>query len=465
MRSFFNFAPANLKIQGLSTFFRKYFVFILIIALLVPAYFIFAEVHPQTAERFPFMVFLLAVDIYLWYSLKGMIRQLTVTLKVTAGFFYWIPLVAFLFLTSISSIQNVNLSHPPLISYILGITVVIYFVKLITVAFFVLADLYRITLFTIKHARAKKTGKPIHHGATMSRGKFIRTLGMATGGLFFSGMVIGMVKWAHDFRVRKVNLNLPRLPWPFEGIRIVQISDLHLGSWASVDPIEDAVEIINDLDADVVVFTGDLVNYSTKEAYRFKEALQSVQAKHGVYAILGNHDYGDYVNWPSAEEKQENMNSMYRFFDEIGWKLLRNENRIVEIEGEKISLIGVENWSANPRFPKLGNLPEALKGAENVPVKILLSHDPTHWEKEVSRKFPQIDLTLSGHTHGFQFGVELKHFKWSIAQYVYKYWAGLYQNEHPEKPQYLYVNRGLGMIGYPGRVGILPEITLFTLNS
>jgi predicted MPP superfamily phosphohydrolase len=445
---------------------RKYFLLILIILLLIPAYFLFAEAHPKTAERFPFMVFLLAIDIYLWYSLKKKINTAAVPVRIIIGFLYWLPLVAFIFLTSISSINNVNLVHPPLVAYILGFAVVVYFSKLITVIFFLLADLYRITLFVIRHARAKKTGKPISHGGTaISRGKFLRTIGLATGGLFFSGMVIGMVKWAHDFRIRRVDLSFKKLPWPYAGLRVVQISDLHLGSWASVDPIEEAATIINDLDPDLVLFTGDLVNYSTSEAFRFKAALRSIRAKYGVYAILGNHDYGDYVNWSSDEDKTANMNALYQFFEEIGWKLLRNENAVIDIEGEKLALIGVENWSANPRFPKLGNLPKAMEGLDNIPVRILMSHDPTHWEKEVSLKYPEIDLTLSGHTHGFQFGVELKHFRWSFAQYVYKYWAGLYQSEKQNTTQYLYVNRGLGMIGYPGRVGILPEITLFTLGS
>lgn len=444
---------------------RKYLLLVLIILLLLPAYFLFAEAQPKTAERFPFMVFLLAVDIYLWYSLRDKIKALKIPLRILAGFLYWLPLAAFIFLTSVSSIRNVNLTHPPLVGYILGISVVIYFTKLITVIFFLLADFYRVILFVIRHARAKKTGKPIHHGAHMSRGRFLRTMGLATGGLFFSGMVIGMVKWAHDFRVRRVSLRFPGLPRSFEGFKIVQISDLHLGSWASTDPIEEAVEIINDLDADLVVFTGDLVNYSTKEAYRFKDVLEKVKSRQGIFAILGNHDYGDYVNWPSPEDKKENLLSLYRFFDEIGWKLMRNQNHLIEEDGEQIALLGVENWSASNRFPRLGNLNAALAGTENIPVKILLSHDPSHWEKEISLNFPEIDLTLSGHTHGFQFGVELKRFRWSLAQYMYKYWAGLYQIENQTKTQYLYVNRGLGMIGYPGRVGILPEITLLELNS
>ncbi len=445
---------------------RRYFLLILGIVLLIPAYYLFAETHPKTAERFPVMVFLLAIDVYLWFSMRKKIGALNVAVKVIVSILYWLPLAAFLLLISVSSIYNVNLAHPPLASYIMGIALVIYFSKLITVIFFLLADLYRVILFIIRHARAKKTGKPIRQGNTaISRGRFLRTIGLATGGLFFSGMVIGMVKWAHDFRVKGINLKLASLPWPFEGLRIVQISDLHLGSWASVGPIEEAAGIINELDPDIVLFTGDIVNYSTREAYRFRDVLESIRARHGVYAILGNHDYGDYVNWPSEEEKERNMTSLYSFFEEIGWKLLRNENDVIEIDGEKLALIGVENWSANKRFHRLGDLPKAMEGVQDIPVKILMSHDPTHWEKEVSVNFPDIDVTLSGHTHGFQFGVELKHFRWSFAQYVYKYWAGLYQKENSVKPQYLYVNRGLGMIGYPGRVGILPEITLITLNS
>lgn len=446
---------------------RKYIVpIVIILLLLIPGYFLFAESHPKTAERFPLLVILLVVDIYLWFSLRTKIYSLSPVLKFVTVLTYWMPLAAFVIITSASSYKNLHLVNSPLVSYILGITLVIYFSKMLTVIFFLLADAYRIIVFMFRHIRVKRTGKPVHQGENIiSRGKFLRSIGLATGGLFFSGMLIGMIKWGHDFRVKYVNLKFPRLPWSFEGIRIVQISDLHLGSWASTDPIEQVADIINDLDPDLVLFTGDLVNYSTAEAFRFKSALQRIQARKGIYAILGNHDYGDYVNWPSEEDRQRNMQEMYDFFEDLGWKLLRNETVVLESEGEKLALVGVENWSANPRFPKLGDLEKAMKGSEGAPVKILLSHDPTHFEHQVSKNFPDIDLTLSGHTHGFQFGVELKRFKWSIAQYVYKYWAGLYEVNPGNKSQYLYVNRGLGMIGYPGRVGILPEITLLTLES
>ncbi len=439
---------------------------IVILLLLIPGYFIFEATHPRTAGRFPFMVFLLAVDIYLWVSLRSKFKALKSPARFTVTLLYWMPLAAFIFFTIISAVRNVHLSHPALVSYILGVTIIAYFAKLLSVLFFLLADVFRITAFVYRHARAKKTGRPVSQDpATMTRGRFLRTLGLASGGVLFSGMLIGMVKWAHDFRVRHVGLHFPALPFSFEGFRIVQISDLHLGSWASTGPIEEAASIIRDLDPDVVMFTGDLVNYSTDEAFRFRQALAGIQARYGVYAILGNHDYGDYVNWPTAREKEENMESLYRFYEEIGWTLLRNESRDIVIDEERIAVMGVENWSANTRFPQLGDMQAASVNSAQAPVKILLSHDPSHWEKVVRDGHPEIDLTLSGHTHGFQFGVELKNFKWSFAQYLYKYWAGLYETPAGEKPRFLYVNRGLGMIGYPGRVGILPEITLITLES
>jgi predicted MPP superfamily phosphohydrolase len=214
-----------------------------------------------------------------------------------------------------------------------------------------------------------------------------------------------------------------------------------------------------------VLFTGDLVNSTTNEAIKFRESLRAIKAKERIYAVLGNHDYGDYVNWPDARSKQQNMEMLYDFYEGLGWKLLNNENDLLKRGEDEIAIVGVENWSKNKRFPAHGDVDKALDGTENTPVKILLSHDPTHWEHVVSKQRPDVDLTLSGHTHGFQFGVEFKGFKWSLAQYMYKYWAGLYNIPQNGKNQYLYVNRGLGMIGYPGRVGILPEITFIELDN
>ncbi len=308
----------------------------------------------------------------------------------------------------------------------------------------------------------RKSGKSRQNNnkVGMTRSRFLQNVAFVTGGLMLSTMFAGMLKWVHDFRISRVSLRLQGLPLAFDGFKIIQISDLHLGSWSSISQLEEAVELINAESPDLIVFTGDLVNYSTDEAFRFKETLSQLQAGKGVYAILGNHDYGDYMNWPSPDAKKKNMQDLHDFYYQLGWKLLKNSHDTITIDGESIGLIGVENWSSNKRFPRLGNVEKASKGLGPVPVKILLSHDPSHFET-IEEKHTDIQLTLSGHTHGFQFGIEIPGIKWSPAQYMYKKWAGLYESN--QNNQYLYVNRGLGSIGYPGRIGILPEITVINL--
>jgi len=445
---------------------KKTVIYILIgLIIIILAHFIIGEVYPKGASRYPFMLALLGVDIYLWISVRKRVAKLKKGIRLPLTILYWIPLAAFLFFTIISFAYEYSVWPPPLITYVIGVVMVIYSSKLMAVIFFLLYDLIRVVHFSIRFNRAKLQGKPFDHGKkVITRGKFLQNIGLAGGGILLGGFLVGMIKWANDFRIRQFILPSENLPGAFHGLRIVQISDIHLGSWASVEPMKEAVSMINTLQADVVLFTGDLVNFSTDEAYRFKEILSQMEARFGVFAILGNHDYGDYLSWPDETAKQENMERMYRFYDEIGWKLLRNEHFVLDRGGEKLAIVGVENWSSHKRFPKHGDLRKALKGTEEVPYKILMSHDPTHFEKQVAGRHPDIDLTLSGHTHGFQFGVEFKNFRWSLAQYVYKYWAGLYTVAAGSKEQHLYVNRGLGMVGYPGRVGILPEITLITLE-
>ncbi len=445
---------------------RKTILFISLIATLVVFYFILAEVFPKSASRFPFFAFLLILDIYLWFSLRKKVYSFMPALKIPVIFLYWLPLAVFIGLLILSMVIPFTSWNPAAITYLTGFVLAVYSAKLLTVIFFILADTVKILHFSLKFAKSKKKGTPFKQEMeTMNRGKFLRTVGLATGGIFLSGLIIGAVKWAYDFKVRRVPIRFPHLPSAFDALRIVQISDLHLGSWISKEPLKEAVDIINDLEPDLVLFTGDLVNFTTEEAVKFKDILSEIKARQGVYAVLGNHDYGDYVNWNSEEEKQQNMEELYSYFRDLGWILLLNENRILGTGSEQIAIIGVENWSSFSRFRKHGDLKKAMAGTEFVPFKILLSHDPTHFDKEVIQKFHDIDLTLSGHTHGFQFGVEFKNFQWSLAKYMYKYWAGLYTADYPLKKQYLYVNRGLGMIGYPGRVGILPEITLITLES
>ncbi len=296
--------------------------------------------------------------------------------------------------------------------------------------------------------------------AGISRSGFLVRMGVIVAAIPFTALILGMIKGKYDYQVRNIKLSLDKLPESFKGFKIVQVSDLHTGSFMDGAAIEKAVKIINELNADVIFFTGDLVNDRHTEVLPHKNALSKLNAKHGVYSILGNHDYGDYYQWKDHTEKAENLSRLINLHKEMGWDILLDEHRYIEKNGERITVIGVQNWSARMNFTRYGNLDKALKGIEFSPVNILLSHDPSHWKAEVLGKVNEIDLTLSGHTHGFQFGVDIPGFKWSPVQYIYKEWADLYT----VNKQHLYVNRGLGFLGYPGRVGILPEITVFELS-
>ncbi|MDQ3291120.1 MAG: metallophosphoesterase, partial [Bacteroidota bacterium] len=264
-----------------------------------------------------------------------------------------------------------------------------------------------------------------------------------------------------QYQVKRVTLRFPNLPNAFSGYKILQISDLHTGSFNSTHPLEKAVALINKQNADLVFFTGDLVNNIATEVVPHIPALQKIKAKDGKFSVFGNHDYGDYVSWESREAKRQNLQTLAQHHAEIGWRLLLNENVAIHKDGQHIAVLGVENWSTRMNFPRYGNMAKAYAGTEQSPFKVLLSHDPSHWDGEVNQHYPDIDLMLSGHTHGMQFGVNLPGLKWSPVQYVYKQWAGLYK----KGMQHLYVNTGLGFLGYPGRVGFLPEITVFELQK
>lgn len=445
---------------------KRVLFILLILVILVASFLLMADQMPKSASRFPVLFIVLVLESYLWFSLLKMIKKAKNVTKYALGTIYWLPLTALAAAGFVTLFVPVRTWDPALVTYLFGIFGVFFAGKLMAIVFFLLADLFKIIHFTAKFITSKKRKKPFKQEAeTISRGRFLKNIGLAGGGLLFSGMIIGVVKWAYDFKVRRVSLRLPRLPRSFNGLRIVQISDLHLGSWASSAPLDEAVDLINGEDPDIVVFTGDLVNSTSDEALKFKGSLARIKARQGIFTILGNHDYGDYVTWPSKEEKKQNMQVLYDLYSDLGWNLLNNESYILSRGSEKLAILGVENWSSHKRFPSRGKIDKARKGTEAASAKILLSHDPTHWENVISKDHPDIDLTLSGHTHGFQFGVEWRGFKWSLAQYMYKYWAGLYSNGPVNADQYLYVNRGLGMIGYPGRVGILPEITVIDLEN
>lgn len=286
-------------------------------------------------------------------------------------------------------------------------------------------------------------------------------IALCISGFLMLAFVYGAVFNVYNYKIRKVNLKLLRLPAAFNGLRVVQISDIHSGSLSDKKAVEKAVHKINALEPDLVFFTGDLVNNIAAEAVAFVDIFSQIKAKYGVFSILGNHDYGDYMYWKDEEDKIKNLETLKSLHEKMGWRLLMNEHVHIEKNGEKIIVAGVENWSASGRFHRYGKLKQALDGIQEAFTVLLLSHDPSHWEGEILQHPAHIDVTFSGHTHGMQFGFEFMKFRWSPVKYFYRQWAGLYA----KADQYLYVNRGFGVIGYPGRVGILPEITLFTLES
>ena len=279
-------------------------------------------------------------------------------------------------------------------------------------------------------------------------------------GLLVVMLIYGIIRNRHRYQLHKVDIRIKNLPSALDGLKIIHISDIHSGSFTAKEPIMKGIQLINAQKPDLVFFTGDLVNSTAIEIEPYVDVFNKISSKYGVFSIFGNHDYGDYVRWPSQAAKAANLERLKNTQKQLGWQLLLNENRLLTIKGEQIAIIGVENYSASPRFSKYGNLAKAIKGTASIPLKLLLSHDPSHWDHEVNRYFKEIDITFSGHTHGAQFGLEIPgFFRWSPIKYVYRQWAGLYQKGE----QYIYVNRGFGYLGYPGRVGILPEIALIKI--
>jgi predicted MPP superfamily phosphohydrolase len=296
---------------------------------------------------------------------------------------------------------------------------------------------------------------------TIGRSDFLKQVALTLAGVSILGFTWG-VRNRYKYQVRKLKLTFANLPDKFRGLRIAQISDIHTGSFDNHHAVEQGIKQVLAQQPDIIFFTGDLVNnVSTEVDPQYKRIFSQLHAPMGVYSILGNHDYGDYVEWPSPDAKRANLDNLKAIHGEVGWKLMMNEHVVLEREGQKIAVIGIENWSSKAHFPRYGDLARAHAGLndKDVPFKMLLSHDPSHWDEQVCTSFPDIDLTFSGHTHGMQFGIDSKIFKWSPVQYMYAKWAGIYQSGK----QFLYVNRGFGFLGYPGRLGILPEITLIEL--
>ena len=334
--------------------------------------------------------------------------------------------------------------------------------KLMMLPFLLIDDLRRGILKVIKWFQKNTPSAPADKisGEPINRSQFLVKAGLVTAAIPLSSLSWGIVSGAYDYEVKRVKLVLPNLPKAFDGIKLGQISDIHSGSFYNKVAVNGGVDMLLAEKPDFIFFTGDLVNNLTNEIKDYQDIFAKVKAPLGVYATLGNHDYGDYhFGKASSPAKVKNLQDMLAVHKMMGYDLLMNENRRLKVDGEEIGILGIENWGMG-RFPKYGKMELAVENTNDLPVKLLLSHDPSHWRGEVLEKYPQIDAMFSGHTHGMQFGVRLKAFQWSPVQYIYKEWAGLYRQQQ----QQLYVNVGYGFLGYPGRVGIVPEITIFELK-
>lgn len=405
------------------------------------------------------LVILFIVDWYVFTALRFVAQNNSDKSKTFIFILYWTVCIASLVFVAGFPYLSYFSRHTILRNYIFAIIVGLFFAKLIACVFLLLDDVRRLFLWLMAKLFPQTGADFTNETGAVTRSAFLSWIGLATGTTLFGTLLYGF-KNKYNYQVKKLSLSFSNLPKAFKGLRVVHISDIHSGSFTNIQDVSKGVEQILALKPDIILFTGDLVNDRHEEMLPYLSLFSSLKAPLGVYSILGNHDYGDYIEWPSVEAKKQNMEKLMSIHASLGWRLLINEHVILEKDTDKIALLGIENWSAFGRFPKYGSMEKAYAGTENYPFKLLMSHDPSHWDAEVRTRYRDIDLMLAGHTHGMQFGIENPYFKWSPVQWFYKQWAGLYEVDK----QKLYVNRGFGFIGYPGRVGILPEITVIELT-
>lgn len=406
-----------------------------------------------------FLAIMILLDTYVFQAIKVVSHSASPKTKIIIYSIYWtisiLAIIGFL----IFVLTGPEFLPKKLRTYLFAIVVGLFLGKLISVIFFLVDDMRRLIQWITGKLFFRNTeGEQLTEGG-ISRSVFLSWLGLAAGGTLFGSLIYGFGN-KYRYEVRRVKLAFDNLPASFKGLKIVHICDIHSGSFTNKSAVMRGVKKIMDENADLILFSGDLVNDRATEMEEYMDVFSQLKAPLGVYSTFGNHDYGDYAHWPfNGVTKQQNLINLAKVHAELGWRLLMNEHVVLKKNGEQIALIGIENWSNIARFPKHGRMDLAYAGTEKYPFKILMSHDPSHWDAQVRPQYPDVDLTLSGHTHGMQFGIEIPGFKWSPVQYIYKQWAGLYE----EGKQKLYVNRGFGFIGYPGRVGILAEITVIEL--
>jgi len=401
--------------------------------------------------------FMVVLDFYFFQALKVITHSSGSRTRLIVFICYWAISVSAIILLLL--IPYINFENKFFRNVLFACIAGLFFSKVIACTIFLVDDIRRGAQWLAGKVFYSNTeGEAYQAGEKISRSVFLSWTGMLMGAGLFGSLVYGFGN-KYRYQLRRMQLAFEKLPSSFRGLKIIHISDIHSGSFTNKNAVKKGVEKIIKEKPDLILFTGDLVNDRSTEMNNYIDLFKELKAPMGIYSILGNHDYGDYTKWNSEFEKRANMERLKQVHAELGWRLMLDENTQLERNGQKISLIGVENISGKAGFRSYGDLHKAYQGVDESQFKILMSHDPSHWDAEVRKIYPGIDLTLSGHTHGFQFGVEIPGFKWSPVQYVYKQWAGHYV----EGNQQLYINRGFGFLAYPGRVGILPEITVIEL--
>jgi len=398
-----------------------------------------------------FLILVLALDFYALQSFRSVVRNPWITYGYA---FISLAIMGYIVFQVMTFERGSGDNSGFYLAF--SLFVLVYVPKLVLVVFMLGEDVYRVFEAAVNYFVSKSENSTLFS----SRRKFIGQLALGIAAIPFISILYGITKGKYNFKVVKYTLHFDDLPAAFDGYQISQISDIHSGSFDNKEKIEYAVDLVNKQASDVIMFTGDLVNSASKEMRPWKSTFSKLKAPDGVFSILGNHDYGDYTRWPSEEAKAENFQELLDIQKEMGFDLLRNESRFIEKEDARLAIIGVENWGKG--FKQKGDLALASSKVDTNDFKILLSHDPSHWQYEVVKDPNQYHLTLSGHTHGMQFGIEIPGVvKWSPIKWRYKYWAGIYE----KAGQYINVNRGFGFLAFPGRVGIWPEISVITLKK
>ncbi|WP_298237610.1 metallophosphoesterase [uncultured Algibacter sp.] len=399
-----------------------------------------------------FLFIFVIIDIYVFQAFRTISKNIWLTVA------YWFLTVLVLgnFIYQFYGLNRSDFGNSQAFAF--GFLIAFLVPKIIVLAVMFSEDIFRVPQAIFRYFTE---GSNADLKYLPSRRSFISKIALGIAAIPFGAILYGMYKGKYNFKVLKYTLNFEDLPEAFDGYKITQISDVHSGSFDNVEKVKYAIDLINEQESDVILFTGDMVNNKAEEMIPYSKIFSKLKAKDGLFSVLGNHDYGDYVKWDSVEAKKQNLEDLKSIQREIGFDLLLNESRYIEKKGEKIALIGVENWGVRG-FKQAGDLKKAVQNIGVKDFKILMSHDPSHWENQVIHDEYHYHLTLSGHTHGMQFGIEIPGwFKWSPVKWRYKYWAGIYK----ELGQYINVNRGFGYLGFPGRVGIWPEITVIELKK